>query len=150
MCGALDGSDKADSGNGLLSFSFALSARPFTTQKATENHQRFTGYPPSVYMHFFLPCSSDAPCTRTAKFQVDPVPDGCCILMVTNGDGRGTDEVKNYKVILNGETVVAAGHSGNAQADVKLARSNTLKVALTGEPHSKIFVLIAYGPRQSK
>jgi hypothetical protein len=117
-----------------------------TTQKGTEDYrQGFTGYPPSVYMQFFFPCSSDSTCTRTAEFQVDPMPDRCCILTVTNGDGRGTDEVRSYEVILNGERVVAAGHSRNAQAAIKVLRNNTLKVVLSGEAHSKIFVLIAYG-----
>jgi len=118
---------------------------------ATVAHrQRNTGYPPSVYMQSFFPCSADAPCTRTHDFRVDPVPNGCCILTVTNGDGRGTDEVRSYEVFLNGEKVVPADHSPNAQAPVKVLRRNTLKVILDGSPHSKVFVLIAYDPRQSK
>ena len=112
--------------------------------------QRFTGYPPSIYMKPFFPCSADASCTRTDEFRVDPVPNGCCILAVTNGDGRGTDEVRSYEVFLNGEKVVPAGHSPNAEAPVKLLRRNTLKVILIGGPHSKVFVLIAYDPRQAK
>ena len=112
--------------------------------------QQFTGYPPSVYMQSFLACSSDKPCTRTDNFQVDPVPNGCCISTVTNGDGRGTDETRSYEVFLNGRKVVPADHSRNAQAPVTVLRSNTLKVVLTGEPSSKVFVLIAYDPRKSK
>ena len=122
-----------------------------TAQEATGAHpQQNTGYPPSVYLRPFFPCSSDAPCTRTDNFPVDPVPNGCCILTVTNGDGRGTDEVRNYEVLLNGERVIPADHSRNAQASIKLLHSNTLKVTLTGGPHSKVFVLIAYDPRQPK
>jgi hypothetical protein len=120
-------------------------------QEATVAHrQRNTSFPPSVYMQPFFPCSADAPCTRTDDFRVDPVPNGCCILTVTNGDGRGTDEVRSYELFLNGEKVVPADHSPNARAPVKMLRSNTLKVILIGGPHSKVFVLIAYDPRQSK
>jgi len=134
---------------GLIIVLLCLISPPFfTTQKATEDsRQGFVGYPPSVYMQPFFPCLPDARCTRTAKFKVDPAPDGCCILTVTNGDGRGTDEVRSYEVILNGKRVLSAGHARNAQATVRLMRSNTLKVVLSGEPQSKIFVLIAYSPR---
>ena len=119
-------------------------------QEATVAHpQQYTGYPPSVYMQFFLACSSDKPCTRTDNFRVDSVPNGCCILTVTNGDGRGTGEARSYEVFLNGKRVVPVDHSRNAQAQVKVLRSNTLKVILTGEPFSKVYVLIAYDPRKS-
>ena len=64
-------------------------------------------------------------------------------------DGRGTDEVRSYDTFLNDEKVVPAG-SQNAQGPVRLQSSNTLKVILTGSPHSKILVLIAYDPRQPK
>jgi len=114
-----------------------------------DHRQQNTGYPPSVYMQPFFPCSSDAPCTRTDNFRLDPVPNGCCILTVTNGDGRGTDEVRSYEMFLNGKRVVPADHSRNAQAPVKVLRSNTVKVILTGEPYSKVFVLIAYDPQQA-
>ena len=128
-----------------------ISAAHLTAQEATVAHsQQFTGYPPSVYMRFFLACSSDKPCIRTDNFRVDPVPNGCCILTVTNGDGRGTDEARSYEVFLNGKRVVPVAHSRNAQAPVKVLRSNTVKVILTGEPFSKVFVLIAYDPSKSK
>jgi hypothetical protein len=129
----------------LVAISFA------TGQDATTDPQpSFTGYPPSVYMQQFSGCSSNAPCTRTAEFRVDPVPSGCCILTVTNGDGRGTDETLGYEIFMNGKQVVPPGHSRSAQAPVRVLRSNTLKVVLTGDPSSKVFVLIAYDPRQSK
>lgn len=112
--------------------------------------QGFTGYPPSVYMHSFLACVSDGPCTQTDKFHLDQVPAGCCVLVVTNGDGQGTDEVRKYEVFLNGERVVPADHSRSAQATVKLRPENTLKIFLSGAPHSKVFVLLTYDPRQSK
>jgi hypothetical protein len=112
--------------------------------------QTFTGYPPSLYMGFFQACSSDRPCARTEDFRVDPVPKGCCILMVTNGNGLGKDEVRAFKVLLNGRNVIATNHAENAQAAVNLQTSNTIKVVVTGDPTSKIFVLIAYDSRQSK
>lgn len=108
---------------------------------------KFAGYPPSVYMNVFLSCPSDGPCIREDTFRVDPLPHGCCTMLVTNGDGRGTDEVRSYDIFLNGERVFPA-HSQNET--IKLQRSNTLKVILSGDPHSKIFVLIAYDPRESK
>ena len=121
-----------------------------TAQTAIAHPQQYTGYPPSVYLHFFLACSPDKPCTRTDSFRVDSVPNGCCILTVTKGDGRGTDEAASYEVFLNGTRVVPGNHSRSSQASVKVLPSNTLKVILTGEPSSKVFVLIAYDPRKSK
>jgi hypothetical protein len=112
--------------------------------------QGFTGYPPSVYMQFFPACSSDKPCKRTEDFRVDPLPKGCCILTVTNGNGLGKEEVRRFEVLLNGKSVIPADHSPNPQVTVAVRTSNTIKVILTGEPNSKVFVLIAYDPRQSK
>ena len=121
------------------------------TEQVTPGHpQSFTGYSPSVYMQFFVPCSSGSPCTKTDNFRVDSVPNGCCILTVTNGDGRGMGEARSYEVFLNGKRIVPTNRSRNARAPVKLLRSNVLKVTLSGEPSSKVFVLIAYDPRQSK
>ena len=133
-------------------FFYLVTTAIFFGQEAKTDHPQpsFTGYPPSVYMQPFLGCSSEAPCTRTAEFRVDPVPDGCCILTVTNGDGRGTDEARSYESFMNGKKVIPADHSRNAQALVKVLRRNTLKVVLTGEPFSKVFVLIANDPRQSQ
>jgi hypothetical protein len=128
-------------------FLYVASVALLTAQEASVAHpQQYTGYPPSVYMHSFLACFSDKPCTRTDSFRVDSVPNGCCILTVTNGDGRGTDEAHSYEVFLNGKSVVPVDHSPNAQAAVKVLRSNTLKVILAGKPFSKVFVLIAYDP----
>jgi len=70
--------------------------------------------------------------------------------MVTNGNGPGKDEVRSFEVILNGKGVIPADHSQNAHATVAVQTSNTISVTLTGEPGSKVFVLIAYDPRQSK
>ncbi len=129
----------------------ALIAAPITAQeKGEQPMQGFTGYPPSVYMHPFLACVSDAPCAQTDKFHLDRVPTGCCVLIVTNGDGQGTDEVRSYEVFLNGERVVPTDNSRSAQATVKLRATNTLKVVLSGTPRSKVFVQVAYDPRQSK
>jgi hypothetical protein len=112
--------------------------------------QRFTGYPPSVYLGSFLACVSDAPCVQTDKFHLDQVLTGCCVLMVTNGDGQGADEVRSYEVFLNGDRVIATDHSRNAQAAVKLRPINTLKIVLSGASHSKVFVLLADDPRRTK
>jgi hypothetical protein len=101
-------------------------------------------------MQFFQACSSDKPCTRTEDFRVDPVPKGCCILTVTNGNGQGKDEVRSFEVFLNGRSVVSSDHSPNAQAAVAVQTNNKIKLILTGEPSSKVFVLIAYDPRQSE
>jgi hypothetical protein len=125
-------------------------ASPTAQEKTNQYSQGFTGYPPSVYMHPFLACASDEPCSQTDKFHLNQVPTGCCVLIVTNGDGRGTDEVRTYELFLNGERVVPTDHSRTAQATVKLRPDNTLRVNLSGGPNSKIFVLLAYDPRQSK
>jgi hypothetical protein len=113
------------------------------------SQQEFTFYPPSVFMNAFQACTADSPCARTESFEVRSVPTGCCVLLLTNGDGSGGDEVHDYEVSLNGTTVIPAGRSRNAQASVKLQKSNTLKVTLMGQPHSRVFILIAYDPRKS-
>jgi len=121
-------------------------------QDAGKDHapQNFTFYPPSVYLQTFQACSSDKPCTRTEAFRVDPVPKGCCILTVTNGDGLGKDEVRSFEVFLNGKSVVPCDRSRNAEATVAVQTTNRIKVIVTGEPSSKVLILIAYDPRQSK
>lgn len=139
-------------GFALCVFACVISPMPLRAQeaKADNPQQTFTAYPSAVYMNFFLACPSVKPCTRTGNFRVDPVPKGCCMLTVANGDGRGADEVSTYKVFLNGQRVLPTGKARNAQAAVKLLQDNTLKVTLLGGPHSKVFILIAYDPRESK
>lgn len=112
--------------------------------------QPFTGYPPSVYIGVFQACSSDNPCSQTQDFHVDPVPKGCCVLTVTNGNGQGKDEVRSFEVFLNNKSVIDTDRSQGTQARVAVQTSNTIRVILTGEPSSKVLVLIAYDPRQSK
>jgi len=134
-----------------LVFLCLISTAYLTAQEAAVlRAQQYTGHPPSVYMQVFLACSSDRPCARTDNFRVESVPNGCCILTVTNGDGRGTDEARSYEVFLNGKRVVHMDRSRNVQTPVKVLRSNMLKIVLTGEPFSKVFVLIAYDPHKSK
>jgi hypothetical protein len=144
------GSGRVVSCLGCVSFCLIATAL-LAAQGTIVDHpqQTSTGYPPSVYMGFFQACSPDKPCTRTEDFRVDAVPKGCCILTVTNGDGLGKHEVRSFEVFLNGQSV-ASDHSQNAQAPVAVQTSNTVKVVLTGEQSSKVFVLIAYDPRQSK
>lgn len=110
----------------------------------------FTGYPPLAYDHIFLSCPSEGACTRTDKFRIDPMPPGCCILTVSNGDGRGTAEVRSYEIVLNGKRVVASSKTRYANVPVRLRASNTIRVVLSGGPQSKLSVLIAYDPRPSK
>jgi hypothetical protein len=107
------------------------------------------GYPPSVYMQFFRACSADKPCSRKDEFRADLSPKGCCVLTVTNGDGSSANEVTSYQVFLNGKRVLPT-RAGDAQVAVKLRQNNALKVVLLGEPSSKVFILIAYDPRQPK
>ena len=79
-----------------------------------------------------------------------PCPKGCCTMLLTNGDGKGNDEVHAYEVFLNGKRVLLQGDSRNAQAAVSVQASNKIKLVLTGRPGAKVFVLIARDPRQSK
>jgi len=127
-----------------------LATTLLTAQEAGKDHspQSFTGHPPVLYMQVFIACPSDAPCTKTDGFRVDARSNGCCILTVTNGDGRGTDEVRHYEVFFNGERVASADDSPSAGRTVKVLRRNKLRVILTGKPHSKIWVQIVYDPRQ--
>jgi len=71
----------------LLALLCACSAPLTAQEKKSQASQGFTGYPSSVYMRPLLACASDAPCTQTDKFHLDQVPTGCCVLIVTNGDG---------------------------------------------------------------
>jgi hypothetical protein len=129
----------------------AFIAAPITAQeKAGPPLRGWTFYPPSVYMQFFQACSPEKPCSRTDDFRVDPLPKGCCILSLTNGDGKGNDEVHAYEVFLNGKRVLPEGELRSAQATVSVHTNNTIRVVLTGKPSAKIFVLIAYDPRQPK
>ena len=61
-----------------------------------------------------------------------------------------TAKICSFEVFLNGKSVVSSDHSPSAQATVAVQMSNNIKVILTGEPSSKVLVLIAYDPRQSK
>ena len=131
---------------------FVVAATLVTAQDGGKDHppQNFTLYPPSVYLQIFQACSSEKPCTRTENFRVDPVPKGCCILTVTNGNGQGKDEVRSFEVFLNGKSVIPSDRSPIASATVAVQTTNRIKVILTGEPSSKVLVLIAHDPRQSK
>lgn len=111
-------------------------------QEVTAPHSELGAAPSSVHTQLLLACSSEAPCTRTDAFEVDPVPNGRCVLNVRNGDGHGTDEARSYEVFLNGEKVIPAHRAGNAQAPAKVQRSNTLKVILTGESFRRVLVTI--------
>jgi hypothetical protein len=120
------------------------------TGKGRATDSGIHGLSAKFYMHPFLACASDGACGQTDKFDLDEVPRRCCVLIVTNGDGQGTDEVRSYEIFLNGKRIVSSDHSRSAQAAVKLRASNTLKVVLSGAPHSKVFVLLAYDPLPSK
>ena len=122
---------------------------PPDVRKLDTQEQGFTDYPPMTFEHLFLSCPSEEACTRTDKFRVDPMPPGCCILTVSNGDRRGTDEVRSYEIVLNGKRV-ASSHARHANVPIKMRASNTIRVILSGGPQSKLYVLIAYDPRQSK
>ena len=136
----------------LCVFACLISTATIRAQETkTDNpKQSFTGYPPTVYIHFFLACPGNKLCTQSDDFHVDPVPKGCCLLTVRNGDGRGTDEVSSYEVFLNGQRALPSGKARNAQTAVKVLQDNTLKVALIGGPHSKVLILLANDPRESK
>src|SRR5271169_5950994 len=74
----------------ILASFCALIAAPIAAQEKAEEPMRgFTGYPPSVYMHFFFACASDAPCAQTDKFHINQVPTGCCVLIVTTVMAKG-------------------------------------------------------------
>src|SRR5215469_9315214 len=122
---------------------------PVAAQEKPEQHCWGSPVIRRAYMHPFLACISDAPCVHTGKFHLDQVSPSGCVLFVTNGDGQGADEVRGCEVFLNGDRVVATDHSRSAQAAVKLRPTNTIKVVLSGVPHSKVFVLLAYDPRRS-
>jgi hypothetical protein len=130
--------------------SLALQVVLILTTVVQGDGEEKTFYPPSVYMQSFTACSADKPCARTEEFRVNPVPAGCCVLTVANGDGRGNDEVASYEVFLNGERVVQTSGARYTQVAVKLlAQSNTLKVVIVGKPSTKVFLIVNYDPRQS-
>lgn len=131
---------------------YLVAATLVTAQDVGKSHapQNLTLYPPSVYLQIFRACSSEKPCTQTEDFRVDPVPKGCCILSVTNGNGLGKDEVRSFEVFLNGKSVLLSDHSPSAHATVAVQTSNQIRMIVTGEPRSKVLVSIDYDPRQSK
>lgn len=71
-------------------------------------------------------------------------------MSLTNGDGKGNDEVQAYEVFLHGKRVLPEGDSRNAQAAVSVQASNKIELVLRGRPGAKVFVLIARDPRLSK
>ncbi len=109
--------------------------------------QQFTGMPPSVYIKMFKPCSPSKSCAITDDFAIEQIPPGCCVLSATNGDGRGVGEVQTYEVILNGRRVVPASHDWYRSAPITLRSKNTIKVILTGEPQTELWIFISYDPR---
>jgi hypothetical protein len=126
---------------------FFVVATLLSCQQNTSKYQ-FTAYPPSVYMQEFHACSVSAPCERTAEFRIDPIPHGCCTLLVTNGNGLGKNEVRDYEIFLNAEQVIPKSGARGAQAAVKPTNRNIVKAVLTGAPDAKIFILLAYDPSQ--
>jgi hypothetical protein len=96
----------------------------------------------SVYTQSFRACSADKPCTQTRKFRVASVRRGCCTLVVTNGDGRGANEVRRYRVFLNGRQVLPDTGEREADVPVKLRQQNSVKVVLLGEASSELSVSI--------
>jgi len=128
-------------------FFFATTA---LAQQAGEDNapQNVTFYPPMVYMGIFQGCSADKPCTKTDSFTVDSIPKGCCILQVTNGDGKGAGEARSYEIFLNDGEVASLNNSPSTGVKIRILRNNKVKVVLTGEPSSRMWVLISYDPRQ--
>ena len=105
---------------------------------------------PTVYMNGFKGCSLKAACERTAEFSVPKIPNGCCVLSVTNGDGTGHNEARTFDVYLNGKYVVGDNPTGSrrfASAKVSLAEHNTIKVVILGDTSSVLFVAMNYDPR---
>jgi len=92
-----------------------------------------------IYEQSFISCPSDRPCTVTDSFKVPDVPGNCCILTVTNGEGR-SDQVRSARIYLNGDEEVL---DRRRQAIVYLRKRNILKVLLEGEPHAKVHIGIA-------
>lgn len=112
--------------------------------------QTFTGYPPAAYLHVFLACPGDKSCTQTDEFHLKEIPKGCCVLLVTNGNGRRTNEVTSYQIFLNGKETIPARNDRNTQAAVSLLKDNKIEAVITGPPQSAIQTLIAYDPRESE
>jgi hypothetical protein len=99
-------------------------------------------------MQEFHACTDSAPCEKTAEFRIDPIPPGCCTLVVTNGNGLGKNEVRGYEIFLNAERVIPKTGAQGAHAAVKPTNRNFLKAVVTGDPDAKIFILLAYDPRE--
>lgn len=112
------------------------------TQEPPDSHAKQSATRSSVYRQLFLGCNSGTRCTRKETFRIDTVPGRSCVLTVRNGDGRGTDEARSYEVFLNGDKVIPAHESGNAEAHVRVLSRNALKLVLTGESFRKVFIEI--------
>ena len=126
---------------------FFVAATLLGCQEKIPKYQ-FTAYPPSVYMQEFHACFYSAPCEKTAEFRLDAIPRGGCTLVVTNGNGQGKNEVRDYEIFLNAERVIPKSGARGAYAAVKPTNRNILKTVVTGDPDAKIFILLAYDPNQ--
>jgi hypothetical protein len=97
-------------------------------------------------MQEFHACSDSAPCEKTAEFRIDPLPHDCCTLVVTNGNGLGKNEVRDYEIFLNAERVIPKSGARGAHAAVNPTNRNIVKAAVTGDPDANIFILLSYDP----
>jgi hypothetical protein len=120
-------------------------------------HQLFTFRPLDLHLptegfaftHAFSVCPQETSCTphstvsETKTFRLTKVPDGCCMLMVTNGR-RAKHQVEAVYIVLNGKEINLQSRGAVQIAEVSLSSDNEITVQLTGTADAYVVVDIHY------
>jgi len=120
-------------------------------------HQLFTFRPLDLnlqtngfaLMQKFTVCGQDAPCkphsvvTDTRNFKLKKIPEGCCSLVVLNGQG-GKHMMGTFRVALNGKEVRLPGGGAVQSAPVELSTDNEISVQMRGASDAYMYVMVSY------
>jgi len=140
----------------VLLFNMMLSPRFFF-------HQLFTFRPLDLHLptqgfalfQKFSVCTQESGCpsrntvTETKTIKLVKVPEGCCSLVVLNGQGK-EHKVEAFHVSLNGKEVNLPPADSPQIAAVRLGNSDEVTVQLTGTADAFIYVIVSYtGKKES-
>jgi len=115
--------------------------------------QRFASSSGAVFSERFPLCDDKSPCmprttvVHTRSFTLRKIPDGCCKVLVINGNGSGNHKVDVLRVALNGRPIDSPQGDSRltrAVADVALSKENAISIEMRGGPDSYAWVLVAY------
>jgi hypothetical protein len=109
--------------------------------------QRFTAYPPLLFMQKFQICDTKSGCdslhtvNRTATFTLTKVP-ARCFLQVLNGTA-GKHAVDVVHIGLNGRRVALDHTDSEYTAEVRLNTVNTVSVELSGPADAYVWLIVS-------